>query len=77
MIFDFSTCNRLLGDKSPFSQQNLQGDALDRDEETARIQCKSLLFETIRNDLEINELDPNMVYDITLWRNLIHVANST
>ncbi|AES86930.2 plant nuclear matrix protein [Medicago truncatula] len=29
---------RLLGDKSPFSQQNLQGDALDRDEETARIQ---------------------------------------
>ncbi|XP_058729098.1 AUGMIN subunit 7 [Vicia villosa] len=29
---------RLLGDKSPFSQQNLHGDALDRDEETARIQ---------------------------------------
>ncbi|KAH6813018.1 nuclear matrix protein [Perilla frutescens var. frutescens] len=30
---------RLLGDKSPFSQQNLQGDAVDRDEETSRIQC--------------------------------------
>ncbi|KAA3468561.1 AUGMIN subunit 7 [Gossypium australe] len=29
---------RLLGDKSPFSQQNLQGDATDRDEETSRIQ---------------------------------------
>ncbi|KAJ9179824.1 hypothetical protein P3X46_008143 [Hevea brasiliensis] len=29
---------KLLGDKSPFSQQNLQGDAMDRDEETARIQ---------------------------------------
>ncbi|PQP94043.1 AUGMIN subunit 7 [Prunus yedoensis var. nudiflora] len=29
---------RLLGDKSPFSQQSLQGDAMDRDEETARIQ---------------------------------------
>ncbi|MBA0554972.1 hypothetical protein Golob_014042 [Gossypium lobatum] len=29
---------RLLGDKSPFSQQNLQGDAMDRDEETSRIQ---------------------------------------
>ncbi|KAK8660339.1 hypothetical protein V6N13_051267 [Hibiscus sabdariffa] len=29
---------RLLGDKSPFSQQNLQGDAVDRDEETSRIQ---------------------------------------
>ncbi|KAK8342654.1 hypothetical protein V6Z12_A08G246200 [Gossypium hirsutum] len=26
------------GDKSPFSQQNLQGDAMDRDEETSRIQ---------------------------------------
>ncbi|KAK7285678.1 hypothetical protein RJT34_20456 [Clitoria ternatea] len=33
------TIHGLLGDKSPFSQQNLQGDGLDRDEETARIQC--------------------------------------
>ncbi|KAL8542481.1 hypothetical protein ACS0TY_003371 [Phlomoides rotata] len=29
---------KLLGDKSPFSQQNLQGDAVDREEETSRIQ---------------------------------------
>ncbi|XP_050220703.1 AUGMIN subunit 7 [Mercurialis annua] len=29
---------KLLGDKSPFSQQNLQGDAMVGDEETARIQ---------------------------------------
>ncbi|KAH7663632.1 HAUS augmin-like complex subunit 7-like protein [Dioscorea alata] len=29
---------RLLGDRSPFTQQTWQGDALDRDEETARIQ---------------------------------------
>ncbi|XP_077252819.1 nuclear matrix protein [Tasmannia lanceolata] len=29
---------RLLGDKSPFTQQSLQGDGMDRDEETARIQ---------------------------------------
>lgn len=29
---------RLLGDKSPFSQQSTQGDAMDRDEETSRIQ---------------------------------------
>ncbi|KAL5823186.1 hypothetical protein ACOSQ4_021086 [Xanthoceras sorbifolium] len=29
---------KLLGDKSPFSQQNMQGDAMVRDEETARIQ---------------------------------------
>jgi len=44
MIFGVCIYNRLLGDKSPFSQQNLQGDALDRDEETARIQCKSFFF---------------------------------
>nr|DAD42886.1 TPA_asm: hypothetical protein HUJ06_001116 [Nelumbo nucifera] len=29
---------RLLGDKSPFSQQSSQGDGMDRDEETGRIQ---------------------------------------
>ncbi|KAK9911427.1 hypothetical protein M0R45_035336 [Rubus argutus] len=29
---------RLLGDKSPFSQKSLQGDPMDRDEETGRIQ---------------------------------------
>jgi len=33
--------------------------------------------ETIKKDLEINELDQNMVYDRTLWHNLIHVANPT
>jgi len=33
--------------------------------------------ETIRKDLEINELDINMAYDRTLWRNLIHVAYHT
>jgi len=35
------------------------------------------MTETIRKDLEINELDPNMVYDRTLWHNLIHVADPT
>jgi len=33
--------------------------------------------ETIRKDLEVNELDPNLVYDRTLWRNLIHVTDPT
>jgi len=34
--------------------------------------------ETIKKDLEINELDRNMVvYDRILWRNLIHVADSS
>jgi hypothetical protein len=33
--------------------------------------------ETIKKDLEINELDRNMVvYDRILWHNLIHVADS-
>ena len=36
-----------------------------------------IMTETIMKDLEINELDPNMVYDRTLWRNLIHVADPT
>ncbi|EAY76633.1 hypothetical protein OsI_04586 [Oryza sativa Indica Group] len=31
---------RLLGDRSPFTQQNWQGDSLDRDEENSRIQRK-------------------------------------
>jgi hypothetical protein len=33
---------RLLGDRSPFTQQNWQGDSLDRDEENSRIQRKVL-----------------------------------
>jgi len=36
---------------------------------------RKTIRETIREDLEINELDQNMVYDRTLWRNLIHVAD--
>jgi hypothetical protein len=38
---------------------------------------KNTIRETIRNDLEVNELDPNMVYDRTLCRHLIHVADPT
>lgn len=34
---------RLLGDRSPFTQQSWQGDNMDRDEETARIQRNYLL----------------------------------
>jgi len=33
---------------------------------------RKTIRETIRKDLEINELDRNMMYDRTLWRNLIH-----
>lgn len=37
-----------------------------------------LFRKTIKNDLEINELHRDMIYDIrTLWLHLIHVANPT
>jgi len=36
---------------------------------------RKTIRETIRKDLQINELDRNMVYDRTLWCNLIHVAD--
>ena len=38
---------------------------------------RKTIRETIRKDLEVNELDPNLVYDKTLWRHLIHVADPT
>jgi hypothetical protein len=38
---------------------------------------KKTIRETIRKDLEVNELDSNMVFDRTLWRHLIHVADPT
>jgi len=38
---------------------------------------RKTIRETIRKDLEVNELDLNLVYDRTLWRHLIHVADST
>ena len=47
------------------------------DSHVKRGRPRKTIRETIRNDLEVNELDPNLVYDRTLWRNLIHVANPT
>jgi len=38
---------------------------------------RKTIRETIWKDLEVNELDSNMVYDRTLWRNLIHVTDPT
>jgi len=38
---------------------------------------RKTIRETIRKDLEVNELDPNLVYDRILWRNLVHVADPT
>jgi len=38
---------------------------------------RNTIRETIKKDLEINYLDQNMVYDRTLSRNLIHVADPT
>jgi len=42
-----------------------------------RGRLKRTIREIIRKDLEVNELDSNFVYDRTLWRNLIHVADPT
>jgi len=36
---------------------------------------RKTIRETIRNDLEVNKLDLNMIYDRTLWRHLVHVAD--
>jgi len=36
---------------------------------------RKTIRETIKNDFEVNELNLNLVYDKTLWRNLIHVAD--
>jgi len=38
---------------------------------------RKTIRETIRKDLEVNELDPHLVYDRTLWRHLIHIADPT
>ena len=38
---------------------------------------RKTMRETIRKDLEINELEKDMVFDRTLWRRLIHVADRT
>jgi hypothetical protein len=50
---------------------------VDHMEESQMKRGKGRPRKTIRKDLEINELDPNMVYDRTLWWNLIHVADPT
>jgi hypothetical protein len=33
------------------------------------------IIRTVRKDLDVNELDPYMVYDRTLWHNLINVTD--
>jgi len=38
---------------------------------------RKTIRETIKKDLEVNELNPNLIYDTTLWRNLIHIADPT
>jgi hypothetical protein len=46
-------------------------------EDTQITRGRARLRKTIRKYLEINKLDPTMVYDRTLWRNLIHVVDPT
>lgn len=44
---------------------------------TAGGKPRKSIRETIKKDLEVNELDSHMIYDITIWRNLIHIADPT
>jgi len=37
---------------------------------------RKTIRETITKGLEINELEKDMVFDRTVWRRLIHVADS-
>lgn len=36
---------------------------------------KKTIKETIRKELKINELNSNIIYDIILWRSLIHLTD--
>jgi len=38
---------------------------------------KKTIREAIKKDLEVSELDSSLIYDRTLWHNLIHVAVPT
>jgi len=38
---------------------------------------RKTIRDTVSKDLEVSELNPNMVSDRTLWRNLIHIADPT
>lgn len=40
-----------------------------------QMKTKKIIKETIRNDLQVNEFDPNMVYHRTLWHNLTYLAD--
>jgi len=47
------------------------------DSQITRGRPRKTIRETIKKDLEINELDQNMVYDRTLWCNVIPLADPT
>lgn len=72
--FGTYTYNRLLGDKSPFSQQNLHGDGVDRDEETGRIQCKCSYFLVFKSPIACSQ--PSIQAFFFLWVSLWFVQTS-
>jgi hypothetical protein len=69
----FGHVERRLVDSVVRRAEQMEGSQITREEED----LKKTIRETIKKDLENNELDRNMVYDRTLWRRLIHIADPT
>jgi hypothetical protein len=67
----FGRVERRLADSIVRRVDQMEGSQIDK----GRGRPRKAIRETIKKDLEINELDRNIVFDGTLWRHLNHVAD--